>query len=248
MNPVPPLRSRYNGAVPRKVDYASRFAFLREAAFEVVLCKGVEALSRQSLATVQGVSASTIRRLVGADADLVVLAAEEVGSRRRQGRWLLPGTTPKDRAVSLLRTLLPDTDDRIAEELVWLRIVLSPRAGSGTPPFAPHPEGSLRRRYQVALSGYADPDPDGAMTVDSPSPELAQLVADRQAEVASTLDRAVGLLDMPEASHMQGVSELHLLVEGLTMAVCSGRLRPCEAVRAIEKTLNNSSRPHAGPF
>jgi len=40
--------------VPQLIDYAVRFDFLREAAFDVVLRQGVEALSRRSVGAAIG--------------------------------------------------------------------------------------------------------------------------------------------------------------------------------------------------
>lgn len=222
--------------MPRLVDYGSRFAFLREAAFEVVLTRGVDALSRQSVAQVQGVSASTVRRLVAADADLVALAADEVVTRRRRGRWRAAGTTDRQRAVELVCGLVPDADDRIDEELVWLRIVLSTRVRPGvrrTPPG----EGSLRERYQVAQRGYADappvePDADEADL----SADLARVVGERAREVDATLARVVELLGVPASARDRRLVDLRLLVDGVCLAVCTGGLDPGAAVQAIERT------------
>jgi hypothetical protein len=223
--------------MPRLVDYSSRFEFLREAAFEVVLTRGVDALSRQAVASVQGVSPSTVRRLVAADSDLLVLAAGEVVARRRRGRWHAAARgTPSQRALDLLRTLIPDSDDRIAEELVWWRIVFSTRVGSGSDRVPASPDGSLRQRYQIALQGYADAtthDTDG----DGPeiSAELTRLIDARTTEIAAVLATVLDLLDVPDFTREQHLEDLRVLIDGIRVAVCTGRISPAEAVQALER-------------
>ena len=62
--------------MPRLVDYAVRFDFIRRAAFAVVRDDGVDALSRRRVAAELGTSVNTIRRLVADWVDLVGLAAD----------------------------------------------------------------------------------------------------------------------------------------------------------------------------
>lgn len=229
--------------MPRIVDYASRFVFLREAAFEIVLTNGVDALSRRSLASIQGVSASTINRLIAADADLVALAAEEVEARRRRSWWGSRNEALRDGALRRIRSLVPDDVRRIPEELVWLRIVMSAQPASAQRGSA-SPEGSLRERYQVALRGYADPEPQTeAGPSNTHSPVLQQILDDHRDDVLAVLGQVVELLGMPAERRAETVSELHLLVDGLTWAVCTGRLRPEHAVSTLERTVDRLSRP-----
>jgi hypothetical protein len=109
--------------MPRRVDYASRFALLREAAFALVCDRGVEALSRRALAEALGLSRSRIDDLLRKDVPLVCLAAQEVTERRRQGRWFITSGTPFGAAERLVCSLMPDDDYRIDEEIVWLRLI-----------------------------------------------------------------------------------------------------------------------------
>ena len=50
--------------MPARVDYASRFEFFRQACFTLVRDRGVEALSRRTLAAELGCGVNTVRRLV----------------------------------------------------------------------------------------------------------------------------------------------------------------------------------------
>ena len=221
--------------MPRLIDYSSRFSFLREAAFEVMLTRGVGALTRQSTAQLLGVSDSTVRRLVSADADLVVFAAEEVTSRRRRGRWHAPAGTASQRALDLLRRLVPDTDDRIAEELVWWRIVFSTRVGSAAERVPPPADGSLRQRYQVALRGYAEAPRQEDRGQIEVSADLTRMNEVRAAEIDATLTSVVQLLEVPESERERRLGDLRLLIEGIGVAVCTGRMIPAEAVQALER-------------
>ena len=108
--------------MPRKVDYASRFEFIRLAAFAIVRDRGVWALSRRALADELGTSRNRVDDLLRADAHLPSLAAEHVVSRRRTGRFSLGTGSPEEAAVKLVTSLLPDSPERIDEELVWLRL------------------------------------------------------------------------------------------------------------------------------
>jgi predicted transcriptional regulator len=93
--------------MPRKVDYASRFQVFREAAFAIVRSRGVGALSRRAIAEELGTSRNRIDDLLRAEADLRVLAAGEVKSRRAAGRFNLRQGEPPDAATRLVRSLSP---------------------------------------------------------------------------------------------------------------------------------------------
>jgi hypothetical protein len=114
--------------VPRKVDYASRFALFREAAFDLVLERGVDTLSRRALAQQVGLSRARVDELLRADVPLAGLAAQEVVERRRQGRWFITEASPLEAATRLVCSLMADEECRVDEELVWLRLVTHPAA------------------------------------------------------------------------------------------------------------------------
>ena len=86
-----------------------------------------------------------------AEADLRVLAADEVGNRRTTGRFHLSRGEPEEIAVRLVTSLMPDEAHRVDEELVWLRLQIE-----GPAAVAPieDPDGPLWARYQIAERGF----------------------------------------------------------------------------------------------
>lgn len=137
--------------MPKVVNDAARFEFVRRAAFLIVRDHGAHALSRRALASTLGTSVNSIRRLVSEDADLRQLAADEVAQRRTRGRWdQRRDLTGVDRATFLLGRVLPDEQHRVAEELVWLRLVVdscAPTPGDDT-------VATLQAEHLVADRGY----------------------------------------------------------------------------------------------
>ena len=117
--------------MPARVDYASRFEFFRQACFALVRDRGMEALTRRTLAAELGCGVNTVRRLVDPSVDLAVLAADEVVTRRRVGRWGRRSEDPAEQARHLLRRLFPEDDSHVDEELVWLKLVAASRSVPG---------------------------------------------------------------------------------------------------------------------
>lgn len=111
--------------MPKLVDYACRFEFIRESAFAVVRDRGVAALSRRAVAQELGMAVNSVRRLVHPEAVLDALAASVVVRRRRTGRWDQAPGEPRERAVWVAVRLVPENETRIDEELVWLRLALA---------------------------------------------------------------------------------------------------------------------------
>lgn len=228
--------------VPKLVNYSARFEFLREAAFTVVHDDGVAGLSRHSVARALGTSVSTIRRLLAADAALVVLAADEVARRRRHGRYgRLRDGEPLDKALHVVRALLPDDEHRVAEELVWLRLDLArPREASDAAGTEATP---LRERWQIAEQGWADTDSvvpgatsggDGAVDAGDPLAEHARW---REEEVDHRIADALELLGVPPPAREVAAELLRAVTHGLTWGVCAGRLTPADAVAHLEHHL-----------
>jgi hypothetical protein len=229
--------------MPRLVNYASRFEFLRRAAFALVLDRGVGALSRRAIAAELGTSISTVRRLLSPDAPLTVLAMDEVARRRRLGRWGVPKGEPGEVALELLGRLLPDEAHRVAEELVWWRLVLDEPTGEPVTDNgrAAHDhawdEGPLRDQFQIATFGSVEPSDltttmEGERTLERPRP-LASHVEDHDAAVAALLNRALQLLDVPDQDRAKEAIRVRAMLDGLNLAVCLGRLTPAEAVTAV---------------
>jgi hypothetical protein len=235
------------GRVPKLVNYSARFEFLREAAFTVVRDRGVSALSRHSVAAVLGTSVNTVRRLLSPEADLRVLAADEVARRRLHGRLgrLRDGETV-ERAGHVVRALLPDAQHRVDEEVVWLRLMVAlPRDGSAQA----DADGPLRDRWQLAEHGYvlqgdvghgADGGAEGATRPGEPGEHpLAEHLRTREGEIASRLGEALRLLEVPPETRADETVTLRALTDGLTQAVCASRLTPEEAVAHLEHHLRH---------
>lgn len=213
--------------MPKVVNYAARFEFLRRAAFLVVRDQGPHALSRRSVANALGTSVNSVRRLVAEDADLRQLAADEVTHRRSRGRWdQRRDLTGIDRATFLLRRVLPDEHHRVAEELVWLRLVIdscTTMAGDDT-------VAALQAAHLVADRGYVPEDhrpPAAART-----PEDA--VSDLWREHDDLVDRAVaGALAAVGADGPRERARTRAVVDGLLLSTCLGRTSPEEAVATL---------------
>jgi hypothetical protein len=230
------------------VNYAARFDFLREAAFTVVHDEGVAALSRHSVARALGTSVSTVRRLLAAEAELVVLAADEVARRRRHGRYgRLRDGKPLTRALHVVRALLPDDEHRVAEELVWLRLELARPRGAAC---AAGTEATpLRERWQIAEQGWADVDSADpvATKAESESDPLAEHIGWREEEVDHRIATALELLRVPPSAREVESELLRAVTHGLTWDVCRGRLTPTEAVVHLEHHLAVLSQRPAPP-
>ena len=224
--------------MPKLVDYAARFEFLRQAAFAVVRDQGPHALSRYTIAAALGTSANTVRRLVAPGVDLRELAADEVQRRRRHGRWGRPRQAePLALATDVLRGTLPDVPHRIAEELVWLRLEVDaarPQLGEEDVPEA------LRRDWTLAELGHVpEVTPDecgGAGQREAPDRDdtLALHRAHHEQDTTSRIDHALealGVQDPAEPLRTRAV------VDGLRLAACLGQVTPSGAVEALEHHL-----------
>jgi hypothetical protein len=222
--------------VPKLIDYAVRFDFLRQGAFDVVLRRGVGALSRRALATALGTSVNTVRRLLAADVDLLTLAADEVDRRRRHGRMgRLRDAEPSDAAVHQLRKCLPDTEARIAEELVWLRLVLS----TAEAPEDRDRDGLLlRERFRIFERGFVDEEdreqPDGPAR--ARANPIVHHLAQREAAVSARVGEALDLLGGSEEDRPEREQEMRTLLAGLALEVCLGNLTPDAAVAVLGRT------------
>lgn len=243
--------------MPRKVDYPSRFEFFRRAAFEIVRDRGVGALSRRSVAQQLGTSRGRVDDVLRADADLRVLAADQVRTRRRSRGFGVRSDDPMEVALSLVRSVIPDADERVDEELVWLRLLVeSPRAHVS----CQDPEGPLWAQYQVAQRGYVYADRtdcdggDGGDRGDSANDQaidqaidplidpLAEHLEDRERAVVETLTHALQLLGLDDARQAAELPRLRAVVDGLTYRVCTGQVSPADGVRVVQDHLTAITR------
>jgi hypothetical protein len=227
----------------------------------------VEALSRRTLATELGCGVNTVRRLVDPSVDLAVLAADEVVTRRRQGRWGRRAEDPFELASQLVRRLLPEDTSHIDEELVWMKLVAATQVGSrsGEAP------GRVRHDFQVAQRGWADDDLDddvdededyapgsvdgetpvgarpptgGEGLADARAAALAHHLDARRTEIDSTIRTILTVLGLDEEGQDEDGSDrdvealrLEALVQGLTTAVCTGEITPEQALDTMDRHL-----------
>ncbi len=223
--------------MPKVVNYAARFEFLRRAAFAVVRDVGPHALSRYTIAAALGTSPNTVRRLIRPDTDLRVLAVDEVERRRRHGRWGQPTELAgRELALLRLRRLLPDEEPRIAEELVWWRLVLHavhPNLGGEDSP------ATLREDFALAEGTSSDHDgaaPTSAADGAPPAATLDEQRSDHDARVNQGVSAALAALGLRDEDTLE-LRRTRALVEGLGLAVCLGRTSPAEAVATLEHHL-----------
>lgn len=235
--------------MPKNVDYIGRFAFFEEAAFAIVRDDGVHRLSRHRMAAVLGTSISTIRRVLAGHADLRMLALREAQLRRRAGRWGRPSGEPLAVAEALLRRLLPDSDDRIAEELVWWRVAVAAPTAAHVTTDADHPDGPLDDRFAIATWGYVPRDLEGRDS-GAPTPgadpledgrgaeSVAAALADHDEDVDGAVAAALAVLGSPEGPEGGPERErTRALVDGLGVAVCLGRVTPEQACGVLRDHL-----------
>jgi hypothetical protein len=183
----------------KRVDYSSRFEFLRQAAFALV-------------------------------------------RDRRAGRWDRLPEDPDEAARTLMHRLLPDERSRINEELVWLRLAVTHSAV----PRSHECARILRHDFQIAERGWSDvetDDLDRETRVEPTSGEvaLAPYFADRETHLDTVIGRVLTLLEVDdrEAENVR----LRALVDGLTTAVCLGRISPAEGVQGMDRHLADLRRP-----
>lgn len=218
--------------MPRRVDYVGRFEFIRQAAFAVVRDEGVEALSRRRVAAELGTGVNTIRRSVAGWADLARLAADQVRSRRRAGRLGRRTEDPREAVAFLVRSLMPEDETHLDEELVWLKLV----AACALRPSGLERPGQLREEFEMAQRGYDDgisasnwPDRSRPGGQDRGQEDrrtaLEEYLADREKELTTTVGRVLDLLDVPEP-RSDAASTMIAVIEGLTLSACLGRVTP----------------------
>jgi AcrR family transcriptional regulator len=227
--------------VPARVDYVARYQFLRQAAFALVRDDAVEALTRRRLAAELGCGVNTVRRLVDSRVDLVRLAADEVVTRRRCGRLNRRSEDLRELVANVVRALMPEDETHVDEELVWLRLVAacSLRSTGSEPP------GQTRREFLIAQRGYDDGLPVEPPPTQEASPghedrrsAMQPYLHAHQEEMASMVDRVLELIGVPEPRE-DTASVVTAIIEGLTLAVCLGRIDPVHATQlAIDHVMS----------
>lgn len=242
--------------MPRLIDYVGRFEFIRQSAFTVVRDDGVDALSRRRVAQELGTGVNTIRRSVAGWVDLVRLAADQVESRRRRGRWSPRDEDATQAAARLIRSLLPEDETHLDEELVWLKLVCA----CALRPSGLEPPGHLRREFGIAQRGYDDGLPVAPATgTDAEQQEDTTGQESRSTALSAYFERrerqlnewvGAAALDLLEVPEPRGdlVAGVIALIEGLTLSVCLGRLTPDHATAlAVEHVLGLRPPPVGAP-
>jgi hypothetical protein len=233
--------------MPRLVDYRCRQAFLQEAAFAIVRDEGVAAVTRRAIAQTLGTSVQTVRRSIDPDSPLVVLAAREADQRRRARRWQRhPGGAPVT-----VRALLPDSPDRVDEEVVWAELS---RYCSRPTPGAVALEDSVAARFHVAQHGWFDP----AMVPHQHRPPLAtpaerqgrrhvaELVDARRDDLLRDVAVMVSLLGLADDATSRVTAVLVQAIHGTVVAICQRSITVDEAADDLEVLMDLLARPRTG--
>lgn len=216
--------------MPKQVDYAVRFAFLREGAFQVVSDRGVDALSRRALAAELGAPLSTVRRLLDPGARLEGLALDEIETRERSAH--LTHRRPHrddpalEKATFRVVSLLPRDDAGLSTTLVWLRLALGGPVVSARVT-APSEEGTLAARFQVAERGFADEDAaqpgahrcGGPGADDDRDDQVHSRLQDRLDNEQRVLDEALAMIGQDDPDEL---ALLTAVVHGLALDLCLG--------------------------
>jgi len=229
--------------MPRLIDYAGRFEFIRQACFAVVRDEGPDALSRRRVAVELGTGVNTIRRLVAEWADLGRLAADHVVTRRRAGRLHRRTDDPMEAVGYEIKSLMPEDATHLDEELVWLKLV----ACYGLKPSGLEPPGQVRRDFGIAQRGYdiellqppeiasSDGSSSDGSSTDASSPGsqgrrevLRPYFEVHLEDLRVVIDRVLDLLDVP-APRDETATLMSAVIEGLTLAACMGRISPEDA-------------------
>lgn len=234
--------------------YAAQLELLSEAAFVVVRRDGPDALSRRGLAAELGASDAMARRTLGDHVSLPTLAAAACERRRKRACFrfplvdrVLPDADGVDTEVVwlLLRLrhgtvpALEHGDDLGERYQVATRGRVDVPAVSGDT----HGNGSGNggdtrgdgdgagggdRAGDRNRHGDGDGDGDEGGGTEARTPEqqaLASYLADHEASTEALVARLVG-----ERAHL--VAPVLAMVDGLVLAVCTGRLTP-PAARAV---------------
>ena len=172
------------------------------------------------------------------------IVREEVSQRRRRDRLRPRDLTGVDRAVALLRRLLPDSPQRIAEELVWWRLAIAAPTSAMVPPDEVQlDEGPLHHRFAIASHGFvpmnvlhlAMTPPRRSTRDDGVGGAVVEARTARQEQVADEVAAVLAVLDVADLARV--TEELHALVDGLGIGVCLGRTTPQAAVAALRAYL-----------
>lgn len=118
--------------MPKLIDHEARRLELVEAAWRVILRDGAGRVSVRAVAAEAGVSAGSLRHLFPTQAELLRSAMDRVNTTVRARILALPaGLTGPDRALRIVRELLPLDAERRAEMEVNLALIAAAVTDSG---------------------------------------------------------------------------------------------------------------------
>lgn len=115
--------------MPRRIDYADRVEAVREAAYEIALQQGPDAIGVPEVAERLCMSERTILRLIASERALPLLAVQRADRLERNrlfrrssySEWM--SRPAPQRALATLREQLP-SDDKSEDRWVWWSLVL----------------------------------------------------------------------------------------------------------------------------
>ncbi|RCV48979.1 TetR/AcrR family transcriptional regulator [Marinitenerispora sediminis] len=197
--------------MPARIDPEQRRGHVVEAAFRLVVAEGIDGLSLRKVAAESGLNIGSVRHYFDGHEDLLAAAAEEAGDRmgrrlaRRpvEGLRGLTGAAALDALQALVEEVLPVDDERRAESIVVLELILAART---RPVFRPISERMAADLGQVVLDalaalGVRDPEAGaaqitaliGGLTLDTVTPHgslsVEQLRATLRAHLGTLLSR-----------------------------------------------------------
>ena len=234
----------------RFAKQAAQHQLLCEAAFALVRREGPHVLSRRGLAAELGAAEALARRVLADHVRLPVLAAQECEVRRREaGRGRrgvdlllpVPQDVASDAGIAARGGTASGTaagvDAEVDVEIVWLRLVLLHAAAEAR---AESP--SLAERYQLSVHDRLVSKP--------PPPDRGreERAADRAAMASYLADhvaRQHGLVTQLTGGRTEIAEAVHALVDGLVLAVCTGRLSPQAARAVLTDHLDRLAEPDA---
>lgn len=126
---------------------------------------------------------------------------------------------------------------------MWLRLV----AAHGLVPDQGTSALRLRHDFQVARRGWSDLDPEDDLEAGTPTEPsaggvaMASYFAYREIHACPLIERVLTLLAVGDRE--AETVRLRALVDGLTLAVCRGRISPVESVQTMDRHLAGLRQP-----
>lgn len=146
--------------MPKVVDPDARREAVVEAVFRVVYRDGLAQASLRNVAAEAGLAIGSVRHYFGSHAELMTFAMnamiDRVSERLLRHVSRLRGPDPGDRralVAELLGELLPLSDDRRREAVVWLEFAAAARTDPRLRPLAQRAHDGMRQLVTRVLTG-----------------------------------------------------------------------------------------------